>query len=248
MIEEDYRAFRRRAVPAIARSIVRDPPVDPPLAAAPGGTAGEGDAAEDVAGGDVAGGGEDRSGANLESDVVVRLHPAVRDYLETEFDDALGEYDPRDLAAAVPAETPDPDTSATVPLEERNPNLDRGRLLAYRTVRADLLSELADHAGEFATAIEVHEALERLVGERGPTTDRRPGQVVDSFLEWIADRRDEATAEALRGRVTVLHVMRIAPLYTCEDDGSHDLAVALREWLSDAHPDALGVRSVTVER
>jgi len=236
MIEEDYRAFRRRALPAIARSVVREPPVDRPVAAGPGSP-----------GGDRVTGGTSRSDADG-GDAVVRLHPAVREYLETEFEDALGGYDPRDLAAVVPAETPDPDTSATVPLEEHNRNLDRGRLLAYRTVRADLLSELADHAEEFATAIEVHEALERLVGRRGPTTDTRPSEVVASFLEWIAERRDEATAEALRGQFTVLHVMRVAPLYAGEDDGSHELAVALREWLADAHPDALGVRSVTVER
>lgn len=239
MIEEDYRAFRRRALPAIARSVVREPPIDRPVAAAPGDSGGEGSAA---------GGGGNRSDGDVEGGVVVRLHPAVRDYLETEFEDALGEYDPRDLAAAVPAETPDPDTSATVPLEERNQNLDRGRLLAYRTVRADLLSELADHAEEFTTAIEVHEALERLVGRRGPTTDTRPSEVVASFLEWIAERRDEAAAEDLHGQFTVLHVMRVAPLYAGEDDGSHELAVALREWLADVHPDALGVRSVTVER
>lgn len=239
MNEEEYRAFRRRAVTAIARSVVRDPPLDGPGDSASGGPDRDGADGDGGAAGDAA----------PEGPAVVSLAPAVRAYLESTFDDAFGAVDPRELADVVPVEPPNVDTSASTPLSaDAEGTIDRERLLAYRTVRADLLSELADHTEEFATAIEVHEALERLVGERGPPTDRRPTDVVSSFLSWIADERGEGTAEALRDEFTVLHVVRVAPLYSARDDGSHELAVALREWLADAHPDALGSRSVSVER
>lgn len=234
MDEQEYREFRRRALSAIGRSVVRDPPTDGERSGEDDGRDGPGDAGRKEAGGDGA--------------VTVRLHPAVRAYLEAEFEDRFGEYEPQDVAAVVPVESGDPDTSATVPLErEEGEEREEGRLLAYRTVRADLLAGLADHAEALAAAVEVHDALERLVGERGPPTDRRPGEVVAGFLDWVADARGERAAAALQGEFTVLHVMRIAPLYRVGED-DRELPDTVREWLSGTHPEALDGRDVVVER
>ncbi|PSQ15472.1 hypothetical protein BRD00_14365 [Halobacteriales archaeon QS_8_69_26] len=229
MNEEEYREFRRKAVSSVCRSVIRDPPTDDGDEAAAEGSAGEG---------------RDAGG----SEVVVSLHPAVRAHLEAEFEDRFGGYEPQDVAAVVPTESGDPDTAATVPLDrDEGDGPEQGDLLAYRTVRADLLAAAAEHADALGDAIEVHDTLERLVGERGPPSDRRPSEVVASFLAWIAEERGEMAAEALQGEFTVLHVMRIAPLYRCDEDDP-GLVETVREWLADAHPETLERRAVTVQR
>lgn len=215
MAEQAYRDFRRRALSSVARSVVRDPALEPP----------------------------DEEGGTP----VVRLRPAVREYLGAEFEDRLGHLAPQSLLAAVPVDPPEVESTGPVPLDDEA-DVAQGRRRAYRAVLLDLLAELSGHAEGLARAIEVHAALERLVGERGPPTDRRPSGVVSDFLEWVATTRGEAAAESLRGEFTVLHVMGIAPLYGVDDDGSSELAVTVREWIARAHPDALDGLGVTVER
>ncbi len=175
----------------------------------------------------------------------VRLSASVSDWLEANYDDALGEYDPGRVSQVVPVEPDDVDARGTIPMSESDGDGERQRLYAYRAVRADLLAELDDASEDLATAIAVHDALERLVGAHGESTDRRPAEVVEAFTGWVADRADEPTARRAGEAFTVLHVMRIAVVDVFEGD---DLATALAAWFDDEHSTAFDPDATTVER
>lgn len=165
--------------------------------------------------------------------------PYVRQWVDEEYGDALGGFDPAAVEAAVPREPEDVDTAAGTPTAEADSDERRRSLYARHAVRSDLVAELSGDVEYLRRAAAVHDALERIVGQRGERTDRRPSGVVEAFGEWVAERRDAASAERARAAFTPLHVMRIAGLsVTSVDPADRDLLHALEDWLGEEHASA----------
>lgn len=167
---------------------------------------------------------------------------AVRGWIDDHYADELGEYDPETIVQAVPVEDEAVNTATSLPVSVSKEEVDRRRnLYAAHAVRTDLRQVLEGQEAWLRRAIAVHDALERLVGERGPPTDRRPAEVVEDFADWAGVRRNDASvAEAARANLTPLHVVRVAALDVVDVDGGgtdRDLVVALEEWLSATSAD-----------